>query len=68
MLSVPGVAWAETMFFGWMFALPGWTRHNVELVGLDDSLVGGPWKMAENDTSVVLSPDAVVIDSFTETN
>jgi putative ABC transport system permease protein len=64
-LSVPGVAWAETMFFGWMFwQRPDGRVTNVELVGLDDSLVGGPWLMAENDTSVVLNPDAVVIDEL----
>lgn len=61
--SVPGVAWAETMFMSWMFV----RQHDgriaiVELVGVDDSLAGAPWSMSANAASVLLEPDAIIID------
>lgn len=63
--SVPGVAWAETMFMGWMFwRRPDGRVANVELVGLDHSLVGGPWSMVEQDVAVVYEPDAVIVDEL----
>jgi putative ABC transport system permease protein len=66
--SVPGVAWAETMFMGWMF----WRRPdgrviNIELVGIDDGLVGGPWVMTENEPAVVLEPHSVIVDDLYRT-
>lgn len=61
--SVPGVAWAETMFMSWMFVRqPDGRMTIVELVGIDDGLAGAPWSMVENDASVVLEPDAIIVD------
>ena len=63
--SVPGVAWAESMYQGWVFwRRPDGRMTNVEMIGLDDSLVGGPWAMAENASSVVHEPHAVITDTF----
>jgi putative ABC transport system permease protein len=63
--SVPGVAWAEGMFMGWMFwRRPDGRATNIELVGIDDGLVGGPWTMAERESSVILNPDSVIIDEL----
>lgn len=61
--SVEGVAWAEGFFMGWNT----WQRRdgaqvNVELVGLDDHCVGGPWSMREGAVDVVHHPDAVIVD------
>jgi putative ABC transport system permease protein len=63
--SVPGVAWAETMLMSWMFVhQPDGRMTIVELVGVDDGLAGAPWLMAENSASVVLEPDAVIVDKL----
>ena len=44
--SVPGVAWAEGMFIAWnTWRRPDGRRVAIQLVGLDDSSVGGPWAM-----------------------
>jgi putative ABC transport system permease protein len=63
--SVPGVAWAETMFMSWMFV----RQHDgrmaiVELVGVDDGLAGAPWSMSANDAAVLLEPDAIIVDKL----
>jgi putative ABC transport system permease protein len=64
-LCVPGVDWAESMIMSWLFwRCPDGRMINVELVGVDDSLAGAPWRMAENDVSVVLEPDAVIVDEL----
>ncbi len=63
--SVPGVAAADAMTMGWTFwQRPDGRNINVELVGLDDDLVGAPWSMAVNDVTVVQQPDSVIIDAL----
>ncbi|MCI0463535.1 MAG: FtsX-like permease family protein [Gemmataceae bacterium] len=63
--SVEGVAWAEGLFMAWnIWQRPDGRRVNVELVGLDDSLVGGPWAMQTGDLGVVYRPDTVIIDAL----
>ena len=50
----------------------GWTQWQrpdgrttfVEMVGLDDGLVGGPWKMADKTVDVVLEPHGVIVDAL----
>jgi len=61
--SVPGVAWAEGFFMAWNT----WQRRdgaqvNVEVVGLDDHCVGGPWDMRDGVCDAVHYPDAVIVD------
>jgi putative ABC transport system permease protein len=63
--TVPGVAWAEAMYQGWVFwRRPDGRMTNIELIGLDDSLVGGPWAMTENTSAVVHEPNAVITDAL----
>jgi putative ABC transport system permease protein len=63
--SVPGVAWAETMFMSWMFVRqPDGRMTIVELVGIDDGLAGAPWSMSTSEASVVLQPDAIIVDKL----
>jgi putative ABC transport system permease protein len=63
--SVPGVAWAEAMVVAWnVWQRPDGRRVNIELVGLDGSLAGGPWRMQEGDIAAVTAPDAVVVDEL----
>ena len=63
--SAPGVAWAECMYMGWtQWQRPDGRTTFVEMVGLDDDLVGGPWNMADNIVDVVLEPNAVIVDAL----
>jgi putative ABC transport system permease protein len=63
--SVPGVAWAECMYMGWtQWQRPDGRTTFVEMVGIDDDLVGGPWSMTENAVDVVLEPHAVIVDAL----
>jgi putative ABC transport system permease protein len=63
--NVPGVEWAEGMVVAWNYwKRPDGRQVNVELVGLDDSCVGGPWQMARGDLSVVHEPDGVIVDEL----
>jgi putative ABC transport system permease protein len=64
--SVPGVAWAEPLFMAWnIWKRPDGRRVNVELVGLSrNSLLGGPWKMAEGELAVLRRPKTVVVDEL----
>jgi putative ABC transport system permease protein len=63
--SVPGVAWAETLTMSWMFLhQPDGRMTIVELVGVDDGLAGAPWTMAANEASVILEPDAIIVDKL----
>jgi putative ABC transport system permease protein len=63
--NVPGVEWSEGMIMTWNT----WQRRdgkqvNVELVGLDDSDVGGPWAMCQGEVEVVHRPDTVIVDEL----
>jgi putative ABC transport system permease protein len=61
--TVPGVSWAEAMYMDWsMWQRPDGKRISIEVVGLDDSSVGGPWVMVEGSPEVVHLPDAVIVD------
>jgi len=63
--NVPGVNWAEGMFMSWSI----WQRADgrrvaVELVGLDDDCVGGPWSMRQGRVEAVHLPDTVIVDEL----
>jgi putative ABC transport system permease protein len=63
--NVPGVAWGEGMIMTWNT----WQRRdgkkvNVELIGLDDGDVGGPWSMREGEVGVVHRPETVIVDEL----
>jgi putative ABC transport system permease protein len=63
--SVRGVAWAEGLFMAWnTWQRPDGRRVNVEMVGLDDSSVGGPWDMKQGGVEVVHRPDTVIVDEL----
>ena len=63
--SVPGVAWAEGMFVAWNT----WRRRDgrrvaIELVGLDDSSLGGPWAMRVGRVDDVHRSETVAVDEL----
>jgi putative ABC transport system permease protein len=61
--SVPGVEWAEGLIMTWVFwRSPDGRNMSIELVGLDQSLRGGPWSMHEGDLEAVRAPDGIIID------
>jgi len=63
--SMPGVAWAEGLFMAWNIWQRGDGRRvNVELVGLDESSQGGPWRMREGSVDVVHLPHTVIVDEL----
>jgi putative ABC transport system permease protein len=63
--NVPGVAWAEGMVMAWnTWQRPDGRRVNVEMVGLDESSVGGPWEMRSGTVDVVHRPDTVIVDEL----
>lgn len=63
--NVRGVAWAEGLYTGWVF----WQRADgrycpIELVGLDESHVGGPWDMREGSVDSVRLPHGLIVDEL----
>jgi putative ABC transport system permease protein len=63
--NVPGVARADAMFVAWViWQRPDGQRVNVELIGLDDGLVGRPWRMQDGSPEVVFEPNTVVVDEL----
>jgi len=63
--SVPGVVWAEGMLMGWAtWQHPDGKRINVEIVGLDSSLIGGPWHMVAGNIAAIEQPETVIIDEL----
>ena len=61
--SVEGVAWAEGLFTAWnVWQCPDGRRVNVEVVGLDNGCVGGPWSMREGEVTAIHRPDIVLVD------
>lgn len=63
--SVPGVQWAEGMFMAWnTWQRPDGQRVNVELIGLDESNVGGPWDVIHGNVECVHLPDSVIVDEL----
>jgi putative ABC transport system permease protein len=43
---------------------PDGKRINVEIVGLDNSHVGGPWKLIAGSVDAVVQPETVIIDEL----
>ena len=63
--SVEGVGRAEGLFMAWnTWQRPDGRRVNVELVGLDDGCVAGPWAMREGEVEAVHLPDSVIVDEL----
>lgn len=63
--SVRGVQIADPIFLGWMlWQSPDGRKVNVELVGIDDGLIGAPWDMLKHDASVLMEPEAVIVDEL----
>lgn len=61
--SVEGVAWAEGLFMAWnIWQRSDGRRVNVELVGMDEGCIGGPWSMSDGETASVQRPDTVIVD------
>jgi len=63
--SVEGVAEAHPLFMAWTI----WSRDdgrkvNIEMIGLDHSLAGGPTRMLEGDLRSVMREKCVVVDSM----
>ena len=49
----------------WMFVRQHDGRMTiVELVGVDNELAGGPWAMSAGNLSVLLEPDAIIVDKL----
>lgn len=62
--NVPGIAWAEGMILKWaIWQRPDGRRISVEVVGLDRSLVGGPWSMHVGNLADLEVPDSVIVDA-----
>ncbi len=63
--SLPGVASAEPLVMAWnIWQRPDGRRVNVELVGLDAKLMGGPWAMERGRLDCVRTPNTVVVDEL----
>src|SRR5579871_1866401 len=63
--SADGVAWAEGMFIGWNYwQRPDGRRVIIELIGLDESSVGGPWQMQAGELEAVHGPHHVIVDEL----
>ena len=63
--SVQGVSWAEGMLVGWAnWRHPGGKLITVELIGLDRSDAGGPWKMIEGKVESIHLPETVIVDEL----
>jgi putative ABC transport system permease protein len=63
--SIPGVAWAEGLLTSWsLWQHPHGERINVEIIGLDRSLVGGPWMLLDGATENVIQPKTVIVDEL----
>ncbi len=62
--DIDGIEWAEGIYMDWsMWQRPDGKRISIELVGLDDGNVGGPWSMSQGNLRDVHLPDSVVVDS-----
>lgn len=63
--SVPGVEWAQGMFIAWnIWHRRDGRRVNVQLVGLNDAHVGGPWKLVDGRLDCVERPNTVIVDKL----
>ena len=63
--SVKGVAEAQSLFMAWtIWNRPDGRRVNIEMVGLDRSLMGGPQRVVDGDLSAVMRDRSVVVDAM----
>ena len=63
--NIEGVEWAEGLFMAWnIWQRADGRRVNIELVGLDESCVGGPWRMKGGAVAAVHRPDTVIVDDL----
>ena len=63
--TVEGVDWAQGLVMVWnTWQRPDGRRVNIELVGLDDDCVGGPWELQAGRVEDVHLPDGVIVDEL----
>ncbi len=63
--NVKGVAWTQGLYVGWsMWQKPDGKRLNVQVIGLDQYSIGGPWSMREGKVDCVHLADSVIIDEL----
>ncbi|PPD35074.1 MAG: hypothetical protein CTY19_02945 [Methylomonas sp.] len=65
--SVEGVSWAEGMLVGWInWQHPEGKNITVEVIGLDTSNAGGPWKLIEGNLESMHLPKTVIVDELSK--
>lgn len=63
--SIPGVTWAEGMVIGWAtWQHPQGKPILVEIIGLDNSHAGAPWRMLTGNIESVEQPNTVLTDEL----
>ncbi len=63
--NVKGVAWTQGLYVGWsMWQRPDGKRLNVQVIGLDQYSIGGPWSMREGKVDCVHLSDSVIVDEL----
>jgi putative ABC transport system permease protein len=63
--NVKGVAWTEGLYVGWsLWQRPDGERLNVQVIGLDQNSVGGPWSMRDGTVECVHQADSVIVDEL----
>ncbi len=63
--SVPGIERTEALFVAWNIWQRGdGRRTNIEMIGLDNSGAGGPWRMLEGTVDCVQRDDTVIVDEL----
>lgn len=63
--NVKGVAWTQGLYVGWsMWQRPDGQRLNVQVIGLDQYSIGGPWSMREGQVDCVHLADSVIVDEL----
>ncbi len=63
--NVKGVAWTEGMHVGWsLWQKPDGKRLNIQVVGLDQNSIGGPWSMRQGEVDSVHVGDSVIVDEL----
>ena len=63
--TVEGVDWAQGLVMVWnTWQRPDGRRVNIELIGLDNGCVGGPWDLQADRVEDVHLPDGVIVDEL----
>ena len=63
--NLPGIESAEPLFMAWnIWQRPDGRRVNVELVGLSEKMLGGPWAYQSGDVSCLRKPNTVIVDEL----